>query len=144
MTGPTPKSKQTRQRRNRASTEATLSVVEPVRKQAPQLPRGRIWHPMTRAWWKDVWHSPMAAEFLQADIHGLFRLAILIDSFWLNPTKELAGEIRLQQTAYGLTPIDRRRLQWEVERVEKVAQKRRPPNASTSDGDPRSQLRVVK
>jgi len=82
----------------------------------------------------------MAAEFLQADIHGLFRLALLIDAFWLQPTKELAAEIRLQQTAYGLTPIDRRRLQWEVERVEKG---RRQPTARPAAGDARGYLRAV-
>jgi len=96
---------------------------------------------MTYAWWHDVWHSPMAAEFLQADIHGLYRLAVLVDSFWLQPTKELAAEIRLQQTAYGLTPIDRRRLQWEVERVEKG---RRPPAERPPSGDARSYLRAIK
>lgn len=84
----------------------------------------------------------MADEFVKADIHGLYRLAFLIDEFWLKPTAvKLATEIRQEQTAYGLTPIDRRRLQWEVERVEKRRQPTRPqPRA---DGDPRSHLRVV-
>lgn len=96
---------------------------------------------MTQAWWTDVWHSPMADEFLQADIHGLYRLALLIDAFWLQPTKELAAEIRLQQTAYGLTPIDRRRLQWEVGRVEK---ERRQPRPQPASGDARNYLRAIK
>jgi hypothetical protein len=95
---------------------------------------------MTLTWWKDVWKSPMAAEFLQADIHGLYRLAILIDAFWLEPTKEMAAEIRLQQTAYGLTPIDRRRLQWEVERLEK---RRRQAAPTRQSGDPREGLKVM-
>ena len=59
-----------------------------------------------------MWHSPMAAEFLEADRHALVRLAVLIDAFWNEPSKELAAEIRLEQQAFGLTPIDRRRLQW--------------------------------
>ena len=142
MTGPLPKPAHLRQRRNRTSTQATLSIVEAGRTRAPQLrPRDRLWHPMTREWWTDVWHSPMAAEFLKADIHGLYRLALLIDAFWLQPTKELAAEIRQEQTAYGLTPIDRRRLQWEVERVEK---RRRQPAARPADGDARNYLRAVK
>lgn len=95
---------------------------------------------MTREWWRDVWHSPMADEFLEADIHGLYRLAVLIDAFWFSPSKELAAEIRQQQAAYGLTPIDRRRLQWEVERVEKGRRSVRPQPPS---GDPRTYLRVV-
>lgn len=142
MKGRTPKPRATRQRRNRTTTEAVLPARETPRKNAPQLqPRDRIWHPMTRAWWKVVWHSPMAVEFLRADIHGLYRLAVLVDGFWLNPTKELAAEIRLQQAAYGLTPIDRRRLQWEVERVEKG---RRRPAPTAQPDDPRERLRLVK
>ena len=142
MKGPPPKPGSTRQRRNRSATQATLSLAQPDRARAPQLrPRDRLWHPMTREWWSDVWHSPMAAEFLQADIHGLYRLAVLVDAFWTQPTKELAAEIRLQQTAYGLTPIDRRRLQWEVERVEKG---RRQPAARPPSSDARSYLRAVK
>lgn len=142
MKGPMPKPRHLRQRRNRVTTEAVLSAEGSSRKQAPQLrPRDRLWHPMTKSWWHDVWHSPMADEFLEADLHGLYRLAVLIDAFWLQPTKELAAEIRLQQTAYGLTPIDRRRLQWEVERVEKG---RRHPAPVPQSADPREGLRLVK
>jgi hypothetical protein len=142
MKGPPPKPRAIRQRRNRTTTQATLSLANLGRVRAPQLqPRDRLWHPLTRAWWKDVWHSPMATEFLQADLHGLYRLAVLIDSFWLQPSKDLAAEIRQEQTAYGLTPIDRRRLQWEVERVEKG---RHQPRQQATSEDARSYLRAVK
>ena len=57
----------------------------------------------------------MAAEFLQADRHGLYRLAVLVDAFWRTEDPRLASEIRLQAQCFGLTPIDRRRLQWEME-----------------------------
>lgn len=144
MPGPMPKPGALRQRRNRTSTHAVLFAKQPMRQRAPSLPCDRGWHRLTLAWWQDVWHSPMAAEFLSVDIHGLYRLAILIDRFWVEPTVNLASEIRQQQTAYGLTPIDRRRLQWEVERVESVARKRRPPLPATGNGDdPRNLLRIV-
>jgi hypothetical protein len=127
MPGPMPKSPATRARRNRSSTARTLAVAATVA--APALPAVRDWHAMTVAWWRDVWSSPMAGEFLQADMHGLSRLALLVDDFWLasSPTarKDLAGEIRLQGQAFGLTPIDRRRLQWTVDRVEEKPQARR-------------------
>jgi len=100
---------------------------------------------MTRHWWRDVWHSPMAGEFLQADIHGLYRLAELIDAFWSNPTTTLAAEIRQEQQAYGLSPIDRRRLQWEVQRAEGVTKKPPAPRQADRIGpDPRTALRAVK
>jgi hypothetical protein len=101
------------------------------RQRAPYLPsvEGLDWHPMTRRWWRDVWGSPMATEYVRADEHGLFRLAILINEFWGQPTAKLAAEIRLQQQAYGLTPLDRRRLEWSVEQVEEAKEKREQKRA---------------
>jgi hypothetical protein len=101
-----------------------------------------VWHTLTRVWWRDVWRSPMAVEFVQADLHGLYRLAVLVDRFWRNPTRELAAEIRLQQAAYGLTPLDRRRLQWEIKRAE--GNKNEVEVPVPRHGDPRRALRAVK
>lgn len=98
---------------------------------------------MTRRWWKDVWGSPMAAEFLRADEHGLFRLAVLIDDFWRKPSQALAAEIRLEQQAYGLSPLDRRRLQWQVVQTEEAIDQRdrkRSRRATIIDDDARDVL----
>lgn len=105
-------------RRNKSTTRATLTTVHDV--QAPPLPDDREWHPQTRAWWSDVWASPMAPEYDASDRHGLFVLAVLVDGFWLKPHWTAAAEIRLQRQCFGLTPIDRRRLQWEIERVDEA------------------------
>ncbi len=87
----------------------------------------------------------MAGEFLQVDVHGLYVLAELVDAFWQEPSKELAAEIRLQRQCFGLTPVDRRRLQWEVERVEEATSRRqrRRPAAAEPIEDPRKALRIV-
>lgn len=145
MPGPPPKKPQLRQRRNKASTSSTLSPTGPRRKRAPSLPGDREWHKLTRAWWRDVWHSPMAAEFLEADKHALYRLAVLVDAFWQEPVKDLAAEIRLEQQAFGLTPIDRRRLQWTIEEEDKRRKpKAAPAPAPDSDReDPRNILQMV-
>ena len=146
MKGRFPKPPQTRQRRNRTSTRATLPPegAAPARK-APALPRGK-WRAETRQWWKNVWASPMAGEYLTADVDGLLILAQLIDAFWSAPSSSLAGEIRLQRQCFGLTPVDRHRLQWEMERA--AATKKRTPGAAAppSKGvqDPRRVLRRVK
>jgi hypothetical protein len=100
------------------------------------------WHRLTRAWWRDVWHSPMAEQFLEADRHALFRLALLVDLFWRGPSKELAAEIRLEQQAFGLTPIDRRRLQWTVEEDDRRKPRTAPALAQSQDEDPRKILQM--
>ena len=105
---------------------------------------------MTLAWWDDLWHSPMAPEFDPSDIHGLYLLATLVNGFWESPSKDLAAEIRLQRQCFGLTPIDRRRLQWEIERSDEAQDRGRrrrttTPKAPSADpgADPRAVLRVV-
>jgi len=147
MPGPMPKPMALRERRNKATTRASLAPESEPRKRAPRLPkREEAWHPMTRAWWRDVWRSPMAAEYIRADEHGLFRLAVLVDQFWTQPTSQLAAEIRLQQQAFGLTPIDRRRLEWSIEQAESATtkrQQRKVRQAQAGEVDPRTVLKVV-
>lgn len=151
--GPAPKPAHLRQRRNRKAGAATLTAPENPR--VPELgnPDGREWHPMTLRWWQRVWESPMAGEYLDTDIDGLERLALLVDDFY-NATgatarKDLMQEIRLQEARFGLSPVDRSRLQWEVQKGEEAARKRRPREQASGSGeqhrgDPRQALRVVK
>jgi hypothetical protein len=118
---------------------------------APDLPEDRIWHSQTRQWWVDVWASPMAPEYDSSDRHGLFALAALVDDFWKAETAReraaLAAEIRLQRQCFGLTPIDRRRLQWEIERTDEAQSRGRKRRGSavksTPSGDPLAALRAV-
>lgn len=144
---PAPKHPSVRARRNKTSTAATLSLVHNV--VAPQLPeRDEPWRPETLAWWADTWASPMAPEFHKSDVHGLFLLAALVDDFWTSPSTALAAEIRLQRQCFGLTPMDRRRLQWEIERSEEAVdkgEKRRAaaPKPRAGTADPRVALRSV-
>lgn len=146
-----PQPKRNPARRNKSTTKATLSVVHDV--EAPALPE-QEWHPQTLEWWEDIWASPMAPEYDDSDRHGLIRLAILVDDYWLadnaNTRVKLSAEIRMQGQLYGITPLDRRRLQWEIDRgdgAEERTQKRRATAKSPkSDGpavDPRSVLQAV-
>ena len=86
----------------------------------------------------------MAEQFQEVDKHALYRLAMLIDAFWSRPSQQLAAEIRLEQQAFGLTPIDRRRLQWTVEQEDerRRTRTRQAPRERESD-DPRKILRMV-
>lgn len=172
--GPPPKPAGLRQRRNKGTAGAMLPA-EGSKKPAPPLPdrecpgcdgtgvRAKTekdpcihcdatgilpWHPLVVERWAAVWASPMATEFLDADVHGLFVLADLWDMYWKGD-RDRAAEIRLQEQRFGLSSLDRRRLQWEVERAEQ-AQRRRPalPTGKkavpVSRKDPRQILRMVK
>ena len=73
---------------------------------------------------------------------------MLVDDFWKaeNPTSRtrLQQEIRLQELRFGLSPIDRSRLHWEIAKGEEADQKRKrrqePPKRAE---DPRSVLKAV-
>jgi hypothetical protein len=99
----------------------------------------------------------MAPEYDDSDRHGLIRLAILVDDYWLadnaNTRVKVSAEIRMQGQLYGITPLDRRRLQWEIDRGEdaeertrkrKAAAKPAAPSSNEPVVDPRSLLQAVK
>lgn len=156
---PVPKPAALRQRRNAASTKSTLpSAKAAKRNRVPALPERESggWHPLVLEWWASVWRSPMASEFLDADMRGgLFLLADLHQIRWTvrDKPKELAAvaaEIRLQEVRFGLSPVDRRRLQWVVEQGEEAAEKtqarqkaKRAPVPAAPADDPRRGLRAM-
>ena len=164
MPGPPPKPSHMRQRKNKMTTRATLPApARKPRSKIPPLPargKGRgAWHPRVRAWWSDVWKSPMAAEYLDVHRHGLEALADLRQEFHTateaGKLLALHSEIRQSQRDYGLTPLDLRRLQWEVRRAvdaadAESAEDTKPPQKSSKrgrrakdKGDPRALLRVL-
>ncbi len=130
------KSPETRERRNVSKTAATLTGdgVKP-----PNLPAG-IRQKETRTWWKSIWASPMAEEWLESDRQSLLRLAMLVDEFWAKPAHKLGAEIAKQEARFGLTPYDRHRMQW---KVEKPTERSVAPVADPKV-DPRTVLRAVK
>jgi len=82
----------------------------------------------------------MASQFTDADVPALERLLALVDAFWREPKVKLAAEIRQTEAHFGLTPLDRMRLQWKIEpEGPKRADVRLEPGE-----DPRSLLRSVK
>lgn len=123
---PQPKKHATvRARANKASTAAVLTEQDGESAVVkPDLPfREGGWHTQTLEWWDDLWAAPMAAEYHVSDRHALYLLAVLVDDFWREPSQKLAAEIRLQRQAFGLTPYDRRRLEWTVETAEQAKER---------------------
>lgn len=153
MSGPPPKDPKLRQRRNKAATKASLpSASDAAEYEVPDLPErddGEPWHPMVLEWWEAVWRSPMASEYLDADMRGgLYLLADLHQLRWTADSRTAliaaSKEIRLQEVRFGLSPIDRRRLQWEIARGEDAEKKRStghaPKREEGDDDDPRVAL----
>lgn len=139
-----------------ADHDANVPSTDRRNWQLPDHPLGLEWHPLTLEWWSHIWRSPMATEYLETDADGLHRLAILIDHFYRKPSATSASEIRLQEARFGLSPVDRARLQWEVDKGEEAGdrrRKRRPaeyepldsedPSADSGRGEPRDPRRVL-
>lgn len=120
MPGPLPKDPSVRARRNKASTRATLSADHDI--EAPPLPEGISWHPLTVQWWEGIWASPMAPEYDDMDVHGLYRVAMLMNDFWNAETPKQRAEIQVRlekaDSDFGTTPLARRRLEWQIEATE--------------------------
>jgi hypothetical protein len=142
----------TRARRNVASSAAVLS--EPVAAaDVPELPQTREWSELTLEWWRDLWASPMSSEYHDSDKHQIFVLAMLMDDFFTAESRtmrmNISAEIRLSRMAFGMTPYDRRRLEWTVEQAEESKDRgneRRKRQGITQPNladDPRSVLRAV-
>lgn len=139
-----------RARANRASTAAVLPQrVE--RKSLPALPAEREWSDQTVAWWRQLWSAPMSAEYHESDSTQLVVLAYLMDDFFTAESRtmrmNIAAEIRQQRAAFGMTPYDRRRLEWTIESAEEAkdrgrARRGRSEPASPA-ADPRKGLRAV-
>jgi len=147
MPGPLPKDPALRQRRNKTATRAILPAdTNPIAAQPrlPACPNEGSWHAMAKRWWKDVWASPMSAQFVSGDVPALFRLAALVDNFWKTGSLAVAKEIRLLEREFGLTPMSRRRLQWQMataeEAVERLGMRRMSQARDVTPVDPRGVL----
>lgn len=159
----------TRARRNKASTAATLQpttldvgVVPELPELGPEIidgqPIERDWHPLTRQWWVDVWTSPMSKEWHPAtDMHNVFAAALHYNDMWRATSaadrQKADAAFQKREAALGLTPYDRRRLEWTIATAEdatsRSARRRQAGEASTAaapkvgKADPRASLSVV-
>ena len=121
----------------------------------PRLPaRPSGWHSQTESWWADIWASPMSNEWHESDIHNLFVCAMLYDDMWCGETatarQKAASEFRQQRAVLGLTPYDRRRLEWTIEvadeskaRGEQRRQSGQPPAPPTGKQPPAADPRAL-
>jgi hypothetical protein len=88
----------------------------------------------------------MASQWLDTDRDALGRLAVLWDDYYKDPNANTLKEIRLQGALFGLSPIDRLRLQWEIAKGDEAEQsrQRRSERPRRTGTDPRAILMAVK
>jgi hypothetical protein len=143
--GPPPKPAHLRQRTNRKPGSATIEALDKPKIPPIPNPDERVWHKLTLRSWKHAWESPMASQWIETDTDALGRLALLWDVFYKSPDGRVMAEIRLQEQRFGLSPLDRSRLQWEVSRGEEAGRKHQKPMPTRRTGtDPRAILMAVK
>jgi hypothetical protein len=147
MPGPPAKDPAVRQRRN-VKTEAADLTAPPADFKPPELPNPdkREWHELTKAWWTNLWKSPMAPRFLSTDADALGMVALLIDDFYKctssKERRELSAEIRQQTSRFGLSNWDRNRMNWTVSAPPE--EKPRPQsNPQNENYDPRKVLKFT-
>lgn len=172
--GPAPKHPSARARRNKVAGARTLQLVDapavppmPDVREWSDRARGwwvRVWSSPMAAEFDDAdvpglvraceledevemvgAASKMLAAIDPLDLDAEARIDLARQMTQLTRLRiALSAELRLVQQGYGLTPIDRRRLQWEIERGEqagaKTAARKAAPKKQAAGPDPRLML----
>jgi hypothetical protein len=60
----------------------------------------------------------MRDEYAESDWQGLLAVAALLELWWITADPRALAEWRIQCREYGLTPIARRSLAWEIRRAD--------------------------
>ena len=114
---PAPKAPGERVRRNRDQpTWRTLPPAPAFRK--PTAPTR--WSKKTKDWWKLIWRSPMATQWIESDVPELEYLGDLMELE--KKRAEHYGEIRQLKDRFGLNPKARRSLMWHVPSADEGSQ----------------------
>lgn len=103
-------------------------------------PAALDWLKPTKQWWDTIWASPMVAEWVDADVPDLLAIAVMVDEFWRSGDTRIHAEVRMASREFGLTPMSRRSLQWEIKRLQEP---KRPTEAPRPRRSGRSTLSVL-
>ena len=113
MASPVPKPKD--QRRNRNPKMAGDWVQLPNDGYQGSIPSvaGLGLNRASQRWWRAIWRSPMATQWVEGDIPALKELAIL-RQLLMNGQVSVAAEVRLRSDQFGLTPAGRQHRRWMI------------------------------
>jgi hypothetical protein len=105
--------------KRRRNVDPSAAKFVGVRAEKPSLPEGFL--PATVEWWNAIWDSPMASIWLASDAPELLVMARLQDRVNAGDfSATLLGELRQLKDRFGLSPLARRRLAWEVSQAADV------------------------
>ncbi len=128
MPGPMPKDPATLTRRNKVSTKAVLRLVKNPKIPAP--PAGTDWHEQALIWWGKAWSSPMRQEWTDSDANGIELMLAVQHAYWKSFDEgdyrimpQLMNSFNTLAKQYGLSPMSRRSLQWQIEQGEAAEEK---------------------
>lgn len=113
--GPAPKPDAERRRTN-APTFGWTDLPATGRKgKVPALPKWRLWHPETEAWWKKLWVTPQATQW-KSDGSTLFVLAALYDDLIAGRAEpaKVSAEMRQHEDRHGMNPKAMMALRWRI------------------------------
>lgn len=111
MPDPIPKAAGQRRRRNKTVGETQVALRRAAKPPCP------VDSDAARAWWDRQWDSDLAKVWLEVDVPAIERLVMLIESLKGGVNGAILSEIRQLEDRFGLSPLSRRRLQWEVEQA---------------------------
>lgn len=106
MADPVPKAAALRRRVNKQPGAMRVALERAAKPPCP------VDSDSARAWWDRQWDSPIAAIWTENDVPAVTRLVRLLDVS--DPSAAVLAEIRQLEDRFGLSPLSRRRLQWEV------------------------------
>jgi hypothetical protein len=108
-----PKPPEQRRNRNRKQGGEWVVLAEAYSGQIPPIPAIYNWSEGTLRWWRAIWRTPMATQWLESDVGALSILALARQRF-LTGDLRLAREVRLLTDAFGLSPKGRQLRRWIV------------------------------
>lgn len=135
MAGRIPKPKAQRARANKTMGEKLTKEQGGI---APELGKDHGLCEYAVAYWHAIWESPMGIVYLDADIPALLRLTELVHLWHIAKEPSVLQEIRQLEDRFGLSPLSRRRLEWEI-----VSAGGEPEQKEADTGEDERWLRVV-
>ena len=110
-----PKPANQRRNRNRKVAGEWAVLDEVYSGPIPHLPKlADEWTDDTKRWWEAIWRTPMATQWLVADVGSLAILAFIRQRLLEGGDTRLLSEVRQWSDDFGLSPKGRQMRRWVI------------------------------